>query len=579
MDVKRPALPDFLLLTWFGTVPCFNPESRRLVHVAIEALDNSLIPLGVRRIGGAEAAPEFAVDGGGWAELGAVQILKGMHPRCLVFQRGDVFIITKPDGTLEGSAKEARNFENFLPIAAADFLNLRGLLARHWQQNEMPAQPLGLDKFQLIFDGGNFPLVDNLPLNCDAAFTRLNLKSADVILALEAVQPGQEPPVIWIASLGNIGNRALEYLTAVGLASRVPDVKIKNIKLDMWGYENSAPRPEIWKSASTGARAHLDIEGLADCLSRREVQALCLDGYNFHLDHYPPRAACRELLPAVPGTEEARGFGAHELVCSVRGAEILRGIHPDYFPLPPGYYARLQEESGLELVFFGQLDNSSYSAALRDAFPKARFVEGVNQSYDFEVLRRSRNIAISISTFAWLAAWLSAAERIYLPVGGIFNPAQHPGQDFLPLNDPAYRYLLLPPVKSANLHKDPERFALMQRLIESQTRRIETPDVRELILRSSLPEQRKIRVKNFDSAYYLSQYPDAANPVRALRETALNHFLRIGAKEKRMHRPFDPLFYASHYPDASEAVALGYYPSLFAHFLEAGEAKGYKPTA
>ncbi len=578
MSKTLPALPDILLLTWFGTIPCFDLARRRLTHVAPEALDKTFLPLGLKRDGGTEAAPLFSLAGEGWAGLPALEIGKGMYPRCVTFLGGTSFMIAKPVGSLEVNAKAASSFENFLPLLAKDFLALREILSMHWRLGSAEPVPLGLDKFKLKIGASEASLWDNLPLNYDATLQTLSIKASGVGLSLKGVPLELEAPVIWINPLGNIGNRALQYLTAVGLAARVPGAKIQNIKLEMWNYENPFPRPPAWKSAGTGTRTHLDLEGLADCLVRREVEAVCIDGFAFHLDHYPPRPICRQLLPAAHGTEAVQGFGSEELVCSVRAAEILKNIHPDYLPLPPGYYAKLQEESGLELVFFGQLGDDAYSASLRKAFPAARFVPSVNQNYDFELLRRSRNVALSISTFAWLATWLGDAERIYLPVGGMFSPVQHPSQDYLPLEEDNYRYILLPPVKSVNLQEEPERFQAMQDLVAKRARFADREEIREIRERAIGLEAHKTQVKGFSSPFYLMQNPDAAVGVRALQETALNHYLRIGAREKRPYRPFDALFYADAYPDAAEAVALGYYPSLFAHFLEIGEKKGYAPT-
>ena len=49
-----------------------------------------------------------------------------------------------------------------------------------------------------------------------------------------------------------------------------------------------------------------------------------------------------------------------------------------------------------------------------------------------------------ISTFAWMAAWLSNASTIFLPVYGLFNPNQFPDHDLLPLGDRRYRFYEFP---------------------------------------------------------------------------------------------------------------------------------------
>jgi len=63
---------------------------------------------------------------------------------------------------------------------------------------------------------------------------------------------------------------------------------------------------------------------------------------------------------------------------------------------------------------------------------------------DFERLRSARHVVTSVSSFAWLATWLSDAQTIHVPVLGLLNPAQRPDVDLLPLDDPRYRFYRFP---------------------------------------------------------------------------------------------------------------------------------------
>src|SRR6185437_3810679 len=119
-------------------------------------------------------------------------------------------------------------------------------------------------------------------------------------------------------------------------------------------------------------------------------------------------------------------------------------VHPDYTLIPVEFYTALVAETGLRPVFMGQIGANSYIERLRRAFPDARFIPSRGPLRDFEIIRRSRNVIVSVSTFSWLAAWLSDADRIFLPMTGFYNPAQFPEIDLLPLHDPRYRFYLFP---------------------------------------------------------------------------------------------------------------------------------------
>ncbi|MBU6449759.1 MAG: hypothetical protein KGQ26_09065 [Rhodospirillales bacterium] len=574
-----PPLPGIALLTWFGTLICLDTRANRVVHQGLENLAPWHLPVGL------EPKPESGGFGFVLAHqpealqntlLAELTPGEGAVEGCVQFFHDGLFLSAKPDGSLELGAKVARDWEQFLPLRPRDAQMLREILARFWSVEGRPPVPAGLGEFRLKFGGHAAKLSAILPFPPETLVHRLSAAVAGGEAI--SVPKGQGAKQVWINHLGNIGNRAMQFLTATSIAARVPGAEVRNIHLDMWGRVEPAPRPPAWASAGTGTRFHIDVEGLADCLRRDVVDAVCVEGYAFHLDHFPPREQCRALFPPTLGQADARGFGRHELVCSVRAAEILRVVHPDYVPLPPGYYARLQEETGLDLVFFGQLGDDPYSTGLRAAFPKARFIPGTDQNHDFEVLRRSANIALSISTFAWLAAWLGEAERIYMPVGGMFHPIQHPDFILTPLDEPAYRFMLLPPVKAVNPYENITRFLLMQETIARHTRPAEVEELREILLRSRKLGRGMVPVKGFDSTAYLAANPDVAHEVRALRQTALNHCLTVDERMQRLFRVFDPLFYAFTYPDAAEAVSLGHYPDLWTHFRVAGEALGYAPS-
>ncbi|MDE1896687.1 MAG: hypothetical protein KGH91_06405 [Rhodospirillales bacterium] len=572
-------MPRIALFTWFGSLVCFDTRAKCLIHLGLDNLAPWHLPLGLEpkpEGGGFQLAVENQHHSLQNFSISELKPDAGTLEGCIQFSNGGLFLTAKPDGSLEVGAEIARDWEQFLPLRPRDAQMLREILSRFWSVDGQPPVPAGLDGFTLKFGAHTVELSAILPFPPETLPNRLGTEVAGgEAVSVPKPTGGKQ---VWINPLGNIGNRALQYLTAKSIAARVPGAELRNIHLDMWGKVEPAPRPPAWASAGTGTRFHIDVEGLADCLRRGVVDAVCVEGYAFHLDHFPSRDECRALFPPTLGQAEARGFEQHELVCSVRAAEILRLVHKDYFPLPPGYYAKLQAEAGLDLVFFGQLGDDPYSNGLRAAFPKARFVPGVDQNHDFEVLRRSANVALSISTFAWLAAWLGEAERIYMPVGGIFSPIQHPDFILTPIDDPAYRFMLLPPVEAVNPFEDITRFLLMQETIARQTRPASLAEMREMLPRSRKLGRGMVPVKGFNNAAYLAANPEAAHEVRALRQTALNHCLTMDERLHRLFRIFDPLFYASIYPDAAEAVSLGHYPDLWAHFRITGEALGYAPA-
>jgi hypothetical protein len=137
--------------------------------------------------------------------------------------------------------------------------------------------------------------------------------------------------------------------------------------------------------------------------------------------------------------------GPSELLINVRGAEILTGLHKDYMPLNLNYYEQLVDLTGFSPVFMGQVDDNPYGNALKKSFPKARFLNSRSPIADFSIILNSVHVACSVSSFSWLAAWMSfRAETIHLPLAGFLNPIQRPDIDLLPLSDGRFRYYDFP---------------------------------------------------------------------------------------------------------------------------------------
>jgi hypothetical protein len=68
-------------------------------------------------------------------------------------------------------------------------------------------------------------------------------------------------------------------------------------------------------------------------------------------------------------------------------------------------------------------------------------VQSASLLADFGFLRSSSNLVLSVSTFAWWAAWLSDAQSIFLPVRGFFDPRVRPDVRLLPRDDERYRFI------------------------------------------------------------------------------------------------------------------------------------------
>ena len=251
---------------------------------------------------------------------------------------------------------------------------------------------------------------------------------------------------IRITPIGRLGNGMFQYLLARILQLQVPEAVISGLDLPQFGIECGA-------GATEPADAHrIEIAGhvfrfaeTAEALRRFDSVTVDIRWMCMRMEYFRQHLAfARSLFSIDPSLQ--MGFDERYLVISIRAEDVLKGEHPNYTLLPIAWYRDLIERSGLSPVFVGQLADDPYTLELRKCFPAARFIAHANPLDDFNVFRTSTNLVLSVSSFAWLAAWLStSARRIVLPVAGIYNPLDRPDVDLLPVHDRRYEFHLFQP--------------------------------------------------------------------------------------------------------------------------------------
>ncbi len=144
------------------------------------------------------------------------------------------------------------------------------------------------------------------------------------------------------------------------------------------------------------------------------------------------------------GIQSACGYDENHIVIHVRGTDALDGTHKHYGPIPINYYKYIISETNLIPVFVGQFEGNYIGKELKSSFGNAIFHKSTNSLEDFRAIRNSKNIIISISTYSWMAAWLSNANKIFMPLIGLFNPLQRHDVAMAPLDDERFIYDLFP---------------------------------------------------------------------------------------------------------------------------------------
>jgi hypothetical protein len=379
--------------------------------------------------------------------------------------------------------------------------------------------------------------------------------------------------IFHIVSQGNIGNRMIQHLVAKRIESLVPGCRISNSSLRKWriDYPEIPDKGRIWDYREEQFVHHKTIkrmlhEGAVDCVR--------YSGYGQRLENLGDYKACSEFFKSELTGEV--GYDDRHLVINIRGGDVLDGRHPGYVLVPIDFYSNLVSQTGLSPVFMGQIEDNPYCQALVKAFPKAAFVPSGGEIHDFEVLRGSVNVIPSVSTFAWLACWLSLRARmIIMPLTGIFNPFMYKEHDFVPESDPRFRFFWFP----ANFASPVENYELDHAPLAGRYEEIDPGDlVRMRATHHGREKKLDDYVELFDELYYLNRHQDVRAALSPGLPSGLLHYTYAGFGEGRDGFAIDKHWYVRNYPEAARELGIGLYDDPRHHFAAVGVRRGYKPT-
>ena len=251
---------------------------------------------------------------------------------------------------------------------------------------------------------------------------------------------------IYIRQGGSLGNHMYQYMLSKTLEYDIDrPVEICGYDMEAWDLHMMAeelPTEKVFEIYSN----FFDYNSLVKRANDGEVDNIVVRTLAMRMEYYKAPSFYNSLfIPSPEKVKDVPIIGADKLLIHVRGGDILKGVHPDHYPLPLNYYHHLIELTGLKPVFIGQICDDKYSQTLKKEFGKYEMLTQASVLEDFETIRRAKNVAIAVSSFSWMATWLSKdAEKIYCPIAGFLHPDQRPDIDVLPSSDNRYVFFQFP---------------------------------------------------------------------------------------------------------------------------------------
>jgi hypothetical protein len=244
---------------------------------------------------------------------------------------------------------------------------------------------------------------------------------------------------IQVGRRNGVANQMFRYAYARGLQALIPGSVVTGFDLPMFGLTADVETLEGRVLHVVHGHRH-SMHTIASLVNRGVYDHVLLDGFVQRMEFYPDPAELSALFPPLPPVDTTH-LGPDRLVVNVRAAELLGNVHPDYGPVPVAYFRHVADSTGLQPVVMGQLGDDFYSEAIRRCFTGCVVLPSHSPAEDFQRLMSAANVVIGVSTFSWLACWMSCHVRtVHMPVKGLFHPVQRPDVDLLPVGDARYRF-------------------------------------------------------------------------------------------------------------------------------------------
>lgn len=245
---------------------------------------------------------------------------------------------------------------------------------------------------------------------------------------------------------GRLGNQLFQYAFGRALAE---SLKADLVAPTIAGFPNAKSNKRFALSAMRRSAALLEGHWVEPekFAALKSTGKIVLDGYFQRYEYI------RNLRPRIQEwfrRGSTTPLSDDSLTIHVRSGDIweMKGWRPhlNYPAMPVSYYRRIIESRHWKTVYLVcEKPDDPVAGRLLDRGDVTLVAQ--DRLSDFDFLRSSRNIVLSVSTFAWWAAWLSDASRIYFPLAGIFDPLQmerrQPQEriDLVPSGDERYHFV------------------------------------------------------------------------------------------------------------------------------------------
>ena len=156
--------------------------------------------------------------------------------------------------------------------------------------------------------------------------------------------------IIKISSLGNLGNRMIQYISALNISKLLNAEKIVNVKLPEWNILIDDIEINNMRVLCIDDY-DININKIKKQISEKSPDIVYFTGYLQNYNIFLDLDICRSIFPKTIFEEDEIIYD-DEILVPIRSGELLEGLY-QYPLIPVDFYKKLSQKTGKKLVFMG----------------------------------------------------------------------------------------------------------------------------------------------------------------------------------------------------------------------------------
>ena len=240
--------------------------------------------------------------------------------------------------------------------------------------------------------------------------------------------------------VGRAGNNIFQLYFTNYLQSKLKHFEIATFGIPDFGIPESKQFRELCTvNGDITLEGHIISEREIDDLDqlKNKIVVSKIVGMREEYLRLPPPSILDLSIAISMKSDERLARSKTHVLCHIRGGDIwvrssYRQIHKNYPALPIRHYENICEKSGKKLLFLFEPNSCNwYRKSLLERFGTSSEVVPKSTFEDFALLSNFKEVALSVSSFAWMAVYLGRVSVVHYPVIGILNPLERPDINLL----------------------------------------------------------------------------------------------------------------------------------------------------